>query len=186
MIIYRTTNLLNNKVYIGQDCKNKPNYLGGGTAINRSIKKYGRENFKKEIICYCESQEDMNAKEIYWIAFHRSILGIENCYNIDAGGKGHRNRPGRTKGKKNKPRTAEHIANNVAARKINYEKRLLETGSKITEENKLSLIISRSYIKGCKKKPRTAEHIANNMASRAANRLKRLQEKIIEETNELV
>ena len=43
MIIYKTKNLVNNKIYIGQDKNNNPKYLGSGLILNRSIKKYGKE-----------------------------------------------------------------------------------------------------------------------------------------------
>ena len=47
MIIYKTTNLVNKKIYIGQDSKNNPEYLGSGAIVKKAIKKYGKENFKK-------------------------------------------------------------------------------------------------------------------------------------------
>jgi group I intron endonuclease len=86
MIIYKTTNLLNGKVYIGQDSHNNPNYLGSGILLIRAIKKYGRENFKKEVIDIAESLEDLNEKEIYWIKFCN--CKTPNGYNLTDGGEG--------------------------------------------------------------------------------------------------
>ena len=62
MIIYKTTCLINGKIYVGQDSKNNPDYLGSGIYLNRAIKKHGKENFKKEVVCECSSQEDLNKK----------------------------------------------------------------------------------------------------------------------------
>lgn len=53
-IIYKVTNLINGKIYIGRDLRNNPKYLGGGIAIKSAHKKYGRENFVKEILEYVD------------------------------------------------------------------------------------------------------------------------------------
>ncbi len=47
--IYQTTNLINNKIYLGQHKTNNPydSYYGSGTALINSIKKYNKHNFKK-------------------------------------------------------------------------------------------------------------------------------------------
>ena len=82
MIVYKTTNLVNGKFYIGQDSKNNPNYLGSGTLLNKAIEKYGREHFVKEIIEYCESEEQLNSREIFW------IFELKPLYNIAKGGSG--------------------------------------------------------------------------------------------------
>jgi group I intron endonuclease len=53
MYIYKTTCIINNIIYIGQ-CSKTPDkskkYLGGGRLIELAIKKYGKENFIKEIL----------------------------------------------------------------------------------------------------------------------------------------
>lgn len=66
---------------------NDPNYLGSGSIIKKAIKKYGKDNFIKEILEECDSFETMCEREIYWIEYYKSVLG-ENCYNVSAGGKG--------------------------------------------------------------------------------------------------
>jgi phosphate starvation-inducible PhoH-like protein len=50
MEIYKITNLLNSKIYIGKDVSSDPKYYGSGVIINNAIKKYGIENFLKENI----------------------------------------------------------------------------------------------------------------------------------------
>lgn len=87
MIIYKTTNLLNGKIYIGKDKKNNPSYLGSGVLLKQSIKKYGKKNFVKEILEYCNSFDELNEKERYWISYYKSqdkLIG----YNITDGGDG--------------------------------------------------------------------------------------------------
>lgn len=85
MIIYKTTNLINGKIYVGRDAKNNPNYLGSGKHYKRAEKKYGKENFRKAII---DSDEDFNelcAKEIFWVDFYDARNPIVG-YNILPGG----------------------------------------------------------------------------------------------------
>lgn len=73
MQIYKTTNLINGKIYIGQDSNNNPNYYGSGININRSILKYGKENFKKEILEEgIKKQKELNFLEEFWIEFFNS------------------------------------------------------------------------------------------------------------------
>jgi group I intron endonuclease len=87
MIIYKTTNQVNGKIYIGQDKYNNPNYLGSGMILHFAFKKYGIENFNKEILEECESKETLNEREKYWINFYNST--DKNVgYNIALGGDG--------------------------------------------------------------------------------------------------
>ncbi len=87
-IIYKTTNLINGKIYPGQTTKNDPTYLGSGVYFKRAVNKYGRENFKREIICSCSNQKELDLKEIYYIAYYKELVGAENMYNITNGGGG--------------------------------------------------------------------------------------------------
>ena len=84
--IYKTTNLINDKYYIGKHKSESfdSSYYGSGIAFTRALKKYGKENFKREILAWCESKEELNEKEKYYIALLRS----DKCYNIANGGDG--------------------------------------------------------------------------------------------------
>jgi group I intron endonuclease len=85
MVIYKTTNLVNGKIYIGQDSKNNPEYLGSGKIIKRAIKKYGKENFKKEILEECTNQTELDIKEKYWIQ-ELNTINQDIGYNVSFGG----------------------------------------------------------------------------------------------------
>lgn len=87
MIIYKTTNIVNGKIYIGQDSKNNPKYLGSGLVLQLAIKKYGQPNFIKEILEFCDSKEQLDIKEKYWIKTLDS-QNPEIGYNIKPGGDG--------------------------------------------------------------------------------------------------
>ena len=65
--VYRTTNLVNQKYYIGKHITDDINdgYLGSGTILNTAINKYGKNNFKKEILFLLLDLETMNQKEKY-------------------------------------------------------------------------------------------------------------------------
>jgi group I intron endonuclease len=85
MIIYKTTNLINGKFYVGKDEKNSPSYLGSGLNLKKAIKKYGVENFKKEILEECLTRDELNNREKYWI---NELSAITVGYNISEGGSG--------------------------------------------------------------------------------------------------
>ncbi len=87
MQIYKITNILNNKIYIGKDTTSDPNYFGSGLIITRSITKYGIENFTKEVIDETDDYEELSKKEIYWIDKYNST-DRNVGYNISKGGDG--------------------------------------------------------------------------------------------------
>lgn len=87
--IYKTTNLINNKTYVGQfngDEKKFKYYLGSGKKLKPALKKYGRKNFKKEIIVQGEFNAHlMDSLEIHYIQLY-SPPESPLSYNIDRGG----------------------------------------------------------------------------------------------------
>lgn len=87
MIIYKTTNILNGKFYIGKDKYNDPKYLGSGIYLIQAIKKYGKNNFIKEILCECDTNDEANIQERYWIRKLNS-QNRDIGYNISEGGDG--------------------------------------------------------------------------------------------------
>lgn len=72
MFIYKTTNLVNGKIYIGQHKNDDPNYLGSGTILKSAFDKYGRENFKREILFKTDCREELNNKEAHYIKIFNS------------------------------------------------------------------------------------------------------------------
>lgn len=99
MFIYRLTNQINNKVYIGLT-KKKPKYRlaehvksaekGSGWFIHAAIRKYGIENFSFEVIYQIITQDkkDLIDAEIYFIKEHNCCIldGREKGYNMTRGG----------------------------------------------------------------------------------------------------
>jgi group I intron endonuclease len=87
MVIYKITNLLNGKIYIGKDLFNNQEYFGSGILIKNAILKYGKDNFKREILEYVDSRENLNDREKYWIK-ELNAQNREIGYNIHNGGDG--------------------------------------------------------------------------------------------------
>ena len=60
-IIYKIINQVNGKYYIGRHSTNNINdsYMGSGIGIKNAIKKYGIENFKKEIIAFANTSDEL-------------------------------------------------------------------------------------------------------------------------------
>jgi hypothetical protein len=87
-IVYKTTNLINNKYYIGcHKCNNlNDGYVGSGKILKRAIDKYGIENFSREILHYCNNEEEMKEKEKE-IVNEKFITDLNN-YNLKIGGTG--------------------------------------------------------------------------------------------------
>ena len=85
--IYLITNTLNNKIYIGKHSTDNldDGYMGSGKIIIRAIKKYNKENFTKEYLAFCDTEQTLNYLERYYIKKYNSV---ENGYNITYGGEG--------------------------------------------------------------------------------------------------
>lgn len=85
--IYKTTNLVNGKIYIGQKHSEKfmKSYLGSGRRFKDAVKHYGKNNFKVELLEEIQLKDEMDEREIYWISFYKST--DKNVgYNISNGG----------------------------------------------------------------------------------------------------
>lgn len=87
--IYKITNLINNKMYIGQSTNIQERWeehkfysSKEQTAIQQAFKKYGISNFSFEVIEECP-KEKLDEREIYWIQFYDTY---NNGYNLTKGG----------------------------------------------------------------------------------------------------
>ena len=96
MIIYKVTNLVNQKVYIGQsinslDHRKKQHYKeskyhkNDTTYFHNALKKYSEQDFIWEILEELTSLEELNSREIYWIEYYQST-NKEKGYNLKLGG----------------------------------------------------------------------------------------------------
>jgi urocanate hydratase len=91
MYIYKITNNINGRMYIGSKQGNveaTQYYYGSGTVIKKAIEKYGKHNFSKDILFVLDNIEDMKAKEIEVLTELdcASSLQYYNCHNNYSGG----------------------------------------------------------------------------------------------------
>lgn len=126
--LYRVTNIVNGKIYIGQTVQNPDRRWSKHISNTRStvilrpitwaIKKHGEDNFTFEIIAQCRSLDDANYLETELVKQYESHISTSNGYNVAWGGS---NEPlseerkkkisATLKGKKKPPRSKEHCRN---------------------------------------------------------------------------
>lgn len=149
-LIYKTTNLINNKIYIGKHQTENINdsYLGSGINLKKAIKKHGLENFKKEILFIFDTEEEMNRKEKELI--NEDFISDENNYNLGIGGEGGPH----FKGKKHTQeaidksnRTQEYIEKRKKTFKENFEKGINKSWNK---GKKQTIEHNKKISEGCK------------------------------------
>lgn len=85
-IIYETTNTINNKKYRGAHMTININdgYLGSGIIFKNAIKKYGKQNFKRKILCKCNSIDEMIEMEKKYVT--QEWINNNDTYNLQTGG----------------------------------------------------------------------------------------------------
>lgn len=87
-IVYKITNLLNNKIYVGvhKTLDINDNYMGSSRSLRFDINKHGIEHFKKEILHLLDSDEEMYNKEREIV--NEDFVKLDNTYNKILGGTG--------------------------------------------------------------------------------------------------
>ena len=87
-LIYKITNKVNGKIYIGKHQTDNldDGYMGSGKAIKFAIKKYGVENFSKEILYDVDDEELMNFLEE--LIVDEEFVARRDTYNMKMGGIG--------------------------------------------------------------------------------------------------
>lgn len=93
-IIYKYTNIINNKIYIGQtnnEQRRKREHFSCSIKkkkhkFHKAIDKYGIDNFKYEVMCYCKNRHEADLMEIFFINKYDSF---NNGYNMTIGGMGY-------------------------------------------------------------------------------------------------
>ncbi len=122
--VYKITNKLTNKVYIGITNQGSgaryrhhwyESRIGEPSPIHRSMAKYGEENFTLEIIDFADTYDELKEKEKYWIKQYNSTDRSVG-YNLTEGGDG-------TFGRMHSEETKEKIRQKALGRKASEETR---------------------------------------------------------------
>ena len=140
--IYKITNIINNKIYIGKtketiDSRYKRHIYDiehhkTKSLLYDAMKKYGIDSFKVEQIDVATDQDELNKKEIYWISFYNST-DHEKGYNLTTGGEvkkemslesrkrmseSHKNKPSNRLGKHHTEETKKKISEAMTGKRI--------------------------------------------------------------------
>jgi group I intron endonuclease len=87
-IVYKTTNIINGKIYVG--CHKTENiddgYIGTGVVFSQAVKKYGKESFVRKVLELCDTQESMLEKESKIV--DEGFINRGDTYNLIKGGTG--------------------------------------------------------------------------------------------------
>jgi hypothetical protein len=140
--VYKVTNLVNNKFYIGVHATKNPNdsYIGSGKIIKDAIKKYKKENFKKEVLFIFDTLTEALNKEKEIV--NEDFVKDNNNYNISlGGGLGGKNINGLSfAGRHHDDETKEKIRQASLGNSHNVGKKLTEEHKqKIGSKNSVSL-----------------------------------------------
>ncbi|UYM28897.1 homing endonuclease [Serratia phage vB_SspM_LC53] len=86
--VYKTTNLINGKIYIGvhKQTRSKDWYIGSGKAFKSALKKYGRESFSKEVLFEYSNPKEAYDKEAELV--NSDFVSDPDTYNLVPGGIG--------------------------------------------------------------------------------------------------
>lgn len=135
---YKITNNINNKYYYGVRTQNinvVDNYMGSGTLIKIAIKKYGVENFSKEILEYHNSIEDAYVHESKLVTMKE--VNDPMCYNLSTGGKGGQSPSDESRKKMSESKKGnKHFLGKKHSNETKEKISLKQTGKIMSEETK--------------------------------------------------
>ncbi len=161
--IYKTTNLIRDYFYIGMHSTNnlEDGYLGSGKRIRYSIRKYGIENHKFEILEFLPSREELKIREKEIV--NEEMLANPQCINLRIGGEGGGG--------------WDHVNNNILIKQKSQEKskktqqELFSNNADwvIKRSKNISKSLKLSYERGTKIAPGWSENARKNANSELAN-----------------
>lgn len=136
MIVYKITNIVNGKVYVGQTIQtlrkriieHKNDSKDAPYPLYRAMRKYGFDKFSFEGLCECQTQEELDSMEKFHIQAHLSA-NRKYGYNIQLGGRGQ----GKISDETRQKMSAAHLGQNTWSKgltRTDEVKRLISEASK--------------------------------------------------------
>lgn len=120
--LYKITNSINSKYYIGIHSTNNMNdgYMGSGILITKAIKGYGAQSFTKEILEFFDTREDALEKEAQIVT--ENLVIDPQCYNLTLGGNAPPSRLNVPHTDETKAKIADYLNSNIDQCKENGKK----------------------------------------------------------------
>lgn len=175
MIIYKITNIINSKSYVGQTVYgldrrwNQHNSKSSGCrALASAIRKHGKENFTIEIVAVCNSLSELNKQETKFIKEFNTLS--PNGYNLTTGGEG------KVLSEESKARISEANQGRKHSEDFRQSRRKNQTGKSHSEETKEKMS------KVSTGKPKSDEHRFNISKSKTGTKLSSEHKNSIKQT----
>jgi group I intron endonuclease len=176
--IYKITNKINGKIYIGKHQTKNPydNYMGSGKAIKQAMKEYGKENFEKDVLFIFDNQQEMDTKERELV--NEAFISTDKNYNLGIGGEGGPHFLGKKHSEETKKRLSEkmkgnqitddgrrRIAESNRTRKISDEtKRKISEKAKLRYHSSYPDDVKKKISESIKKLHKSGKYKKNNIA----------------------
>jgi len=102
-IVYKTTNIVNNKIYVGMHSTDiiEDGYIGSGWVLKDAIQKYGRDKFSREVLYVFNTR--LEASKMEALIVDKEFIERKDTYNLIEGGSGTFNQWGENNHRFGKP-----------------------------------------------------------------------------------
>lgn len=151
--IYKITHIPSGRYYIGQHKSPEfdKNYWGKGHVIRQLYTKHPKEEFTREVLCWANSYEELNALEAEYV--NKETLEDPKCINLKTGGDVYKyttqakkkmslSAKGRTMSEETKQKISNALSNRTLSEEHKRKLSIYHTGRKHSEETRHKLSIS--------------------------------------------
>lgn len=161
--LYKITNLINNKIYIGIHSTDKldDDYFGSGLALKRAVKKHSKENFKKEILEWFDWRCEALWRESEIV--NEEFIKRNDTYNLKTGGEQCIVYSKESIDKFKKSASGKKFSNEINSKKARFGSDNKFFGKKHSEETILRISLKQALKYKGKNNPRARRCVVNNI-----------------------